>query len=96
MEIRLKTADSINNISIFNTYAPHMSYDKGEINKYWNKTHKLIKSIPNNLIKIRRTNNNGQIAQDETYSPIGKWAIVKENKKRNGERTTPKQSKEII
>ena len=26
MEIRLKTGKSINNISILNTYAPHMGY----------------------------------------------------------------------
>ena len=85
MELRFKTGDSVKNISIINTYAPHMSYDKEEINKYWNKTQKLIKNIPNNLIKIWCTDNNGKIAQDETYNSIGKWTIAHGNEKGNGE-----------
>ena len=95
MELRLKTVDSINNISIINTYAPHMSYEWEEINKYWSKTQKLLKNIPNNLIKIWRTDNTGQIAHGETYNSIGKWTTAKEMKKETGE-TTPKQPKSAI
>ena len=76
IEIRLKTGKSIKNISILNSYAPHMSYDKEEIKEYWARIQKYIDTIPNNLIKMWRADNNGQIAQNDTCNSIGKWTIA--------------------
>ena len=54
-----------------------MKYDQGEIQRYWGNIQKYIKDIPNNIIKMRRTDNNGKIAQNETCNSIGKWTIAK-------------------
>ena len=62
-----------------------MRYDKEEIKEYWAKIQKYIKTIRGNLIKMRRTDDNGDIAQNETCNLIGKWAIAKTNEKGNGE-----------
>ena len=35
MGIRFKTGNSIKNLPILNTYAPHMNYDNDEIQGYW-------------------------------------------------------------
>ena len=87
IEIRHKTGNSINNISILSPYAPHIGYDK-EINEYWAKIQNYIKPMPSNLIKMRRTDNNGQIASNKTCNLIGKWTIAKTNEEGNGENIT--------
>ena len=61
-----------------------MSYEKEEIEEYWAKIQKYIKTIPNNLIKMWCTDNNGQIAQNDTCNSIGKWTIASVNEKENG------------
>ena len=61
-----------------------MSYDKEEIKEYRAKIQKYIKTIPNNVIKMRRTDNNGQIAQNDTSNSIGKWTSANANEKGNG------------
>ena len=34
MDMGLKSSEGANNMSILNTYSPHMQYDKGEIEEY--------------------------------------------------------------
>ena len=75
MEIRSKTGKSINNLSILNTYAPHMQYDQEDISNYWEEVRKTLDGVHKNLIKIWRTDNNGKIAQTEQNESIGKWTI---------------------
>ena len=62
-----------------------MNYEKDEIEECWAKIQKHVKTITNELIKLRRTDNNGKIAQNATSNLIGKWAIANTNEKGNGE-----------
>ena len=76
MEIRLKTGNSIKNISIINTYAPHIGYPTEIIEEYWKYIEAYTSLIPNNLIKIWCTDNNGQLSRNETNQKyIGKWTM---------------------
>ena len=60
MEIRIKTAESVNDISILRTYAPHNGYEV-EIIKNTGIRQVHISLIPRKYIKIRCADNNGQI-----------------------------------
>ena len=42
----------------------------GEINTYWADIKRIDDNIPSKLIKMRRTDNNGQVAANETNSNI--------------------------
>ena len=76
VEIRLKTGDPIKNISILNTYAPHIGYPTDTMKEYWEYIAAYTSLIPNNLVKIWRTDNNGQLSQNETNKKyIGKWTM---------------------
>ena len=81
MEIRLKTGNKHKKLSITNSYAPHMGYGEKHRTDYWGNMNKRIQNIPQNHIKMRCTDNNGQIAQDNIQrdKTIGKWAISKKN-----------------
>ena len=73
-ELRLKTGKSIEDISILNPYAPHIGYPITHINNYWGTANAYISLIPNKLVRIRRTDNNGQLGGNETnQSNIGPW-----------------------
>ena len=65
MEIRVRTGNIIQNISILNTYLHHMQYNQDELDKYWADIENAFKHIHNNLVNLRRTDNNGQIAKNE-------------------------------
>ena len=84
MGLRLQTGKSIHNHSILKTYDPHMQYSQDDINHYWNDVSDTVGKIPKNLIKIRRADNNGSIAQSKLNGSIGKWAI-KNTGRGNGE-----------
>ena len=76
MEIRLKTGNSIKNISILNTYAPHIGYPAETIENYWKYIEAYTSLIPNNLVKIWCTDNNGQLSQNTANNKyIGKWTL---------------------
>ena len=60
-----------------------MRYDK-VIKEYRAEIQKYIKTIPNNIIKMRRADNNGKIAQGDTSNLIGKRAIADAHEKENG------------
>ena len=48
----------------------------GNIGKYWEYMDAYISLIPNNLIKIWRTDNNGQLSRNDTNSQyVGKWTL---------------------
>ena len=55
MEIRIKTGQLTNILSILNTYAPDISYSISEINGHWELVNKYIDDQPEKLIKCRRT-----------------------------------------
>ena len=59
--------------------------DEKEIKEYRTKIRKYIKTVPSNLIKMWRTDNNGQIAQNNTSNSIWKWTIANINENGNGE-----------
>ena len=46
MEIRIKTDNKIQDISILNTYAPHLGYSIEVIKNYWIETNTYISLIP--------------------------------------------------
>ena len=75
MEIRLKTGKSIKDISILNTYTPHTGYPIEYINRYWGKVKAYISLIPNKLIKIWRTDNNGQLCRNDANQTNKHWAM---------------------
>ena len=52
MEILLKTGNNIPNISILNTYAPHMGYNTTEINDYWGDINNYLNIISTKLVKF--------------------------------------------
>ena len=75
MEIQFKTGDNIPNISILNSYAPHMGYNSIEINKYWNDINNYLNIISTDLVKIWCADNNGQLSRNDTnQTNIGPWA----------------------
>ena len=74
MEIRIKTGNSIKNISILNTYAPHVGYPAETIKQYWDMVNAYISLIPNNLIRLWCTDNNGQLSKTDNNN-IGPWAL---------------------
>ena len=82
MELRLNTENKINNISIANSYA-HPNYydnDNDKINDYWGNLNASLQTIPRKLIKLRGTDNNGQVKQDiNNYNNIGKWTMGDNN-----------------
>ena len=45
MEIKLKTGNNINNISITISYAPHRGYPNIELGKYWEGINSLFGNI---------------------------------------------------
>ena len=87
MEIRIKTSKSVKDISILNTYAPHAGYKIETLKNYWNNTNAYISLIPQKYLKIWRSDNNGQVYQNEANSyNIGKWALGGKKDNGNGER----------
>ena len=65
-------------MNIVNTYAPYVSYGEETHNEHWAETREITNSIPKNNAICRRTENNGQITQDEyNNEQIGKWAVGK-------------------
>ena len=79
VEIRLKTGNSIKNLSILNSYVPNIGYPTETIDKYWVYVEAYISLIPNNMVKIWRADNNGQLRRNGTNSNyIGESAL--ENK----------------
>ena len=57
---------------MLNTYAPHMQYNKEEIDIYRGDVNIVTKTLPFNLIKIRCTVNNGKIARSSyNYDSTG-------------------------
>ena len=61
MEIRIKTGSKLANISILNTYAHPNNYTDSQILDFWTNINSYIASIPRKLIRIWRTDNNGQV-----------------------------------
>ena len=90
MEIIFKTGNHIRNLSILYTYAPRMQYDEEEIEEYWAAVQEYIDKIPHNLIKMRRIDTNGQIAQWENINAVGKWTTPNKTEQRNGEKSVKK------
>merc|ERR1712096_47303 len=84
IEIKLKTDNSINNISMTNSYAPHHGYDNEEQNKYWETINEHLQNIPKNYIKCWCTDNNGQVSKSDIHNNIGDWAIANKNTEPNG------------
>ena len=78
VEIRLKTGNATKDISILNTYAPHNGYPVEIINRYWEDINAYTSLLPQNLIKIWCTDNNGQLSNNDTNTQnIGKWTVGK-------------------
>ena len=76
MEIRLKTGNPIKSTHTKLLCAPHIGYHTETLGKYWEYMDAYISPIPNNLIKIWRTDNNGQLSRGDINSQyIGKWAL---------------------
>ena len=76
MEIRLKTGNSIKNISILNSYAPHTGYPTETIEEYLKYMESYTSLVPNNLVKIWCADNDGQLSQNETSEKyIRKWTL---------------------
>ena len=65
MEIKIKTEDKLNNITIINEYTPDFNYDESVRYNHWATTRGILKNIPKNNIICRRTDNNGRIKQNE-------------------------------
>ena len=76
MEIRLKTGNSIKNLSILNTYAPHIGYHAETLKLYWGMVIAYTSLIPNNLVRVWRTDNNGQLQKTDNNN-VGPWAMWK-------------------
>ena len=86
MEIGSDTGKAKQNLSILNSYDPHMGYAIEQIDEYWETLSQHIQSIPNTNIKMRCAGNNGQISQDTRGNTkfIGKWTISNNAEKGNG------------
>ena len=83
MCITLNTSGK-NTIKIINTCAPHMGYSIGERTKYWKELSGITKQLNKNDFVIRRTENNGQIGENED-NKIQEMGIQQESAKGNGE-----------
>ena len=71
---------------MLNTYAPHTQYNQDELDKYRDDIGSTIKHIPNNVINLLRTGNNGQVSKTKfSHNCIGDWAISNKTDKGNGE-----------
>ena len=76
MAMILKTCKSTKDISILNTYAPHMGYSKAVLKDYWGNTNAYVSLIPRKYTKIWRTGNNGQVwSNEENKFHICKWTL---------------------
>ena len=67
-------------ITILNTYAPRMCYNKGEIEEYWANVGATVKKINTKGCLIWGTGNNGQISQrnkgkQATIKSAGQWTL---------------------
>ena len=72
-------------MNIINTYAPDMSYDEETHNKHWAETREIMNFIPKNNVIWWRTDNNGQIAQDdENNEQVGRWTMGNKTEEGNG------------
>ena len=65
MQIRIRTGKGLVDISILNTYAPHMHYNEDGGLNYRFRVNEVITNIPHNVIQICRTDKNGRIASSE-------------------------------
>ena len=84
MEIIVKTEKPLQNISITNSYAPHNGYNVDTIDKYWIDVRSHLENINRKHIKLRCTDNNGQIHNDGNNNNVGKWTIANALNDRNG------------
>ena len=85
MEIRIRTGNGVDNISILNTYAPHMQYNEDGRSDYWGQVNGVIKNLPHGIIQIWCPHNNGQIANpNRNKQVIGEWAINTDHENGDG------------
>ena len=62
-----------------------MQYKKKEIDRYWGSVKNVTQAIPNNIIKIRRTDSDRGIARSSyNTDSVGEWALRKEIAPGNG------------
>ena len=77
MDIGIKTGKSIKDLSILNTYAPHIGYPVETIRKYWGNAEANITLFPRKCIRLWRTDNNGQLSSNGTNAtniwPCAAW-----------------------
>ena len=70
MEVTIETGSEIYDLSIANSYAPHMGYSEPEVDEYWTQVNERMDNIPRTHIKLWMAENNGQIAQSNDYKNI--------------------------
>ena len=83
-ELRIKTGNNTGDLPSLYTYAPHMNYDTDEIDTYWQNLTDILNNIPNQLIKMRRTDNNGQVFKDGQNKNMGIWTLGNKIDRGNG------------
>ena len=87
MEMGFKTVKNTPNLSVLDTYAPHMGYKFDQIHQYFGTINTYINTTRGGLIEIWRADNNGQISKDPdlpSNNLSGKWAIANKAERRNG------------
>ena len=64
------------NFSVVNTYTPNLGYPTDTSGKYWAYVEAYISFLPNNIVRIRRADNNRQLCGNDTnHNHIWKLAL---------------------